>query len=387
MKKLFYAGLAGLAVFEILHVYFIMPMPGSQRMDSLALAYLLHSWRWAFRVFFAAMLLAGAGRVFGGKRKWLPALALLPAGLVVYWFNFGMAAEKMFRQPQNLRMKPQEENAVPGDRLVIGVEHNGMAKAYPIAFIAYHHQVRDTVGDRPVMVTYCSVCRTGRVYEPAVNGKAEAFRLVGMDRFNAMFEDAATKSWWYQATGQAVAGPLKGSRLPEIPSLQMSLNEWFGFHPEGLVMQADPAFLEQYDSLARFEKGLSRSELTRTDTARWAEKSWVVGLRSGPYRKAYAWADLVSEKIIHDTLGPVPVLLVLPAGMQAFAAFERPQGSRFELHQDTLYSDSLAYDSSGRRIGAAGNNLKPVQAYQEFWHSWRTFNPGTTRYRSVPLSP
>jgi hypothetical protein len=169
--------------------------------------------------------------------------------------------------------------------------------------------------------------------------------------------------------------------------MQTSVNEWFGFHPEGLVMQADPAFLEQYDSLARFEKGLSRGELTRTDTAPWAEKSWVVGLRSGPFRKAYAWADLVRKKIIHDTLGPVPVLLVLPAGKQAFAAFERPQRSRFELRQDTLYSDSLAYDLSGRRIGAAGNNLNPVQAYQEFWHSWRTFNPGTTRYRSAPLSP
>lgn len=59
------------------------------------------------------------------------------------------------------------------------------------------------------MVTYCTVCRTGRVYSPMVNGKLETFRLVGMDHFNAMFEDASTKSWWRQSNGDCIAGPLK----------------------------------------------------------------------------------------------------------------------------------------------------------------------------------
>jgi hypothetical protein len=55
------------------------------------------------------------------------------------------------------------------------------------------------------MVTYCTVCRTGRVYGPIINGKKETFRLVGMDHFNAMLEDATTKSWWQQATWDARA--------------------------------------------------------------------------------------------------------------------------------------------------------------------------------------
>ncbi len=44
-----------------------------------------------------------------------------------------------------------------------------------------------------------------------------------MDHFNAMFEDKTTKSWWRQATGEAISGTKKGVRLPEIPSQQMSL--------------------------------------------------------------------------------------------------------------------------------------------------------------------
>ena len=41
MKKLFYIGLIGLGLFEILKVYFIMPMPGSQQMESIDIAYFL----------------------------------------------------------------------------------------------------------------------------------------------------------------------------------------------------------------------------------------------------------------------------------------------------------------------------------------------------------
>ena len=60
MKKLFYLGLVLLVLFEIANVYFIMPMPGSQRMTSIDFAYRLYSWRWLFRAIFVVMIVAGA---------------------------------------------------------------------------------------------------------------------------------------------------------------------------------------------------------------------------------------------------------------------------------------------------------------------------------------
>jgi len=45
MKKLFYLGITLLVLFELANVFFIMPMPGSQRMSSIDLAYALYSWR------------------------------------------------------------------------------------------------------------------------------------------------------------------------------------------------------------------------------------------------------------------------------------------------------------------------------------------------------
>ena len=49
MRKLFYVGLLALVLFELANVYFIMPLPYSQRVRSIDVAYFLHERRWWFR--------------------------------------------------------------------------------------------------------------------------------------------------------------------------------------------------------------------------------------------------------------------------------------------------------------------------------------------------
>lgn len=381
MKKLFYIGLVGLALLEILNVYFIMPMPGSQQMDTVELAYFIHSSRWYFRVLFGIFIFIGAKETFGSKKKWIPLVALLFLFIICYAFNFQMTAEKMFSEPEKLSFYNSQHHQENDSSLVIAVTQGEEAKAYPVRYIVYHHQVRDSIAGKPIMVTYCSVCRTGRVFEPLVNGHVEKFRLVGMDHFNAMFEDSATRSWWQQSTGKAITGPLKGSELPEMRSTQMTVGKFFKLFPTGLVMQADSASLSKYDSLGRFEKGRSQSKLTGTDSLSWKEKSWVVGISQNGKSKAYDWNDLKSERIIHDTIGGQPILLALSVDGQSFAAFKRDSIQHlFSFKQDTLYSGEGVFDFKGKSTSSDMEDLKQINAYQEFWHSWRTFQPNTETY-------
>ena len=381
MKALFYLGIVGLILFEIANVYFIMPLPGSQRMRSIDLAYWLYTWRWAFRIGFGLLALAGVVAAWRAKgwRRWLVPGLIVLVGVAAYATNYEMAADTMFYQPETLAFKPARQNKVDLRRLVVGVELNGQAKAYPIQFIGYHHQVRDTVGGRPVLVSYCTVCRTGRVFSPFVDGEPETFRLVGMDHFNAMFEDETTGSWWRQANGEAIVGPRKGALLPELPSDQMTLRQWLRLHPASLVMQADSAFNDSYPKDFKYENGTSRKELTGTDSLSWRDKSWVVGLTVGRTSRAYDWNDLLRQRIIHDTLGGKPVVLVLASDRASFVAFERPDANtRFGLRRDSLVAPGGSYAFSG--VGPTGR-LRKVPASQEFWHSWRTFHPATSRYQ------
>ena len=291
-----------------------------------------------------------------------------------------MNAESMFKQPTMLTFKSQEDNVLNDSTVVIGVEYNGEAKAYPMRFLTYHHQVQDVIGGKPVIVTYCSVCRTGRVFEPTVNGKPEVFRLVGMDHFNAMFEDATTKSWWRQATGEAITGSLKGQALPEVESTQLTIGTWFNLYPDGVVMQLDAASKSSYDSLGRFEVGKSKGMLTRTDSLSWKDKSWVVGIQVGKESKAYDWILLKEQRIINDKVGDQPIVIALSSDGKSFVSFKRPSDlDNFSIRNDSLISSNRAYDFSGK-ASDSGEPLKKVSAYQEFWHSWRTFHPETEKY-------
>ena len=380
MKQIFFAGLIFLMLFEILNVYFIMPLPGSQQMNSVDLAYFLYRWRWSFRVVFSAMIAIG---FFAShfKNKWIPLVLFVLLFSVVYAVNFQMAADHMFYQPQKVLMVNAAANKVDSNRLVLGIVNNGQAKAYPIQFLGFHHQVKDSIGGKPVLVTYCTVCRTGRVYEPIINGKETQFRLVGMDHFNAMLEDVPTKSWWQQATGHAITGKLKGKQMPEFLSTQTSLAQWLQLNPQSLIMQPDPAFANDYDSTFKFESGKSTSKLTGTDSLSGKEKSWIIGVKAGTEKKAYDWNTLKAQRIIQDKMGNTPILLVLAKDEKSFFAFERPnEKSLFQLSNDTLVLNNHHYKINGTGIDTTFS-LKQLSAYQEFWHSWKFFNKDTSLYK------
>lgn len=376
MKKLFYLGVALAVLFEVANVYFIMPMPYSQRVRSIELAYVLYSWRWVFRAAFGVMIVAGfaSARRAPGWRTWLAPVSLLVVAGVAYMTNFTMSADHMFLQPASLAMRPANGNVVEQNRLVVGIAVNGDARAYPIQFIGYHHQVRDSVGGQPVLVSYCTVCRTGRAFTPVVNGKLESFRLVGMDHFNAMFEDKTTGSWWRQATGEAVVGPMKGKALAELPSQQMTLAQWLAIHPTSLIMQPDSQLRDKYSKKFDYETGTSRGALTGRDTVSWRDKAWVVGVVLNGESKAYDWNRLRRESVVNDDVGGTPIVLALASDHASFFVFERPDSiTRFVLRGDSLVG-------SGRAYALGGDALKPLSASQEFWHSWRTFHPGSKTY-------
>ncbi len=373
MKKLFYTGLLGLMIFEFANVYFIMPLPGSQQADSIDLAYFLYKWRWIFRVFFALLLLFGLFKS-NWKRKWTISLPLLLLGAIVYTLNFIMAADAMFKQPETITMMSANNNNVDTNRLIIGIEENGIAKAYPIQFLGYHHFVYDTLNNKPVLVTYCTVCRTGRVFDPTVNGKVEKFRLVGMDHFNAMIEDATTKSWWRQSTGEAITGEMKGKQLKELQSSQTSLAQWLKLYPNSKIMQADASSIKKYDSTFKYESGKSKSKLTGTDSLSWKRKSWVIGVKLNKQYMVFDWNELVKKRVLTGSLGNTQLFVVLAKDNKSFFAFENFTYTKPINQNDTIIIDARKFKLNGYGIDTAFN-LKPIKAYQEFLHSWKAFQP------------
>jgi hypothetical protein len=376
IKFWFYISSLLLLVFEVLNVYFIMPMPGSQSLDTLAIAYLLYTYRWFFRFAIAAIVLYFSVRLFN-KSTYLHFVFLFFIGGLIWIFNSNVAADKMFLNITKLIMLDSTHNTVPLDRLIIGVQAGGQSKAYPIQYLGYHHQVQDTLNGSPIMITYCNVCRTGRAFQPIVNGKKEKFRLVGMDHYNAMFEDASTKTWWRQVSGEAAAGPLKGQQLPEVFTEQMTLGTWLSIYPNSLVMQADSTFTSDYQDMESYEGGRSKSGLTRYDAADFNKKSWVVGVSQQGRNKAYSWNELTSKRLIIDSLGDLYFAITMGSDSLSFTClkFDKiPSRDSLFFYNDTLFYNNNKYNWNGRSHDANRNDITNIQVYQEYWHSWQAFH-------------
>lgn len=379
MKYLFFLAILLLILFEAANVFFIMPMPGSQAQDSVGWAYLLYHYRWWIRGGLALLALLG-GRQAVMTRPKASFLAVAVLAIVAYLVNFNMAADAMFRPMQEQVRLPAATSQVDPSRLVIGVAVGDAACAYPIQYLGYHHFLIDTLGGRRILVTYCTVCRTGRVFEPQVDGQALDFRLVGMDHFNAMLEDQASGTWWRQATGEAVAGPLQGKSLAEVESAQMTLRQWLALYPHSQVLQPDPGFAHAYADLSDYENGTRKGQLTRRDTASWQPKSWVVGVLHADSATAYDWNALQQQRILYDRLNGVSLAVVLAPDDKSFAALRlRDEGQRLAWRGDTLVDTLGHYDLLGRALDPGVPDLQRLRAYQEYWHSWKTFHPATNQ--------
>lgn len=389
-KTIAILGLLLLILFEFARVYLIMPMPGSQNFNSIDLAYFLGSNKWIIRLIGyllvsipCVLILRNANKtekiIIGG----LTAIYLS----VFYVFTFEMEADKMFYQPTKVVKTSLSKNKIPDNKLVIGVVIDSVASAYPIQLIGYHHQVVDNINGNPIMVTYCTVCRTGRIYSLMVNGKQETFRLVGMDHFNAMFEDATTKSWWRQSTGECIAGPLKGYKLQEIESDQLILSSWTRIHPNTKILQPDALFKEEFEDMDSYDKGISRGNLTKRDTASWKNKSWILGIQDGANAKTYDWNQLTKQRIIQDSLPNNPIVILLESDTASFHAYSSVINNEiliFRIKQDSIWDvntgSKWSFEGVCMNGKLKGKVLKSVRCYQEFLHSWEFFHPQSIRY-------
>ncbi|MDB5015294.1 MAG: hypothetical protein JWQ84_126 [Mucilaginibacter sp.] len=388
-SSLFWIGIILLVIPGLIHAYLLMPFPGSQDLNAITVAYYLEKIILPLRIAGGVVIIWYLLKYFSknskaGKISKLVVLALCLGSF--YFTDFMFKAETMFEEPQTIKFVTTIYNKVPENAVIIGVIHGGIAKAYSLVYLGYHHKVEDSVGNEPVLVTYCTMCRTGRVYSPLINGVKQNFRLVGARHYNAIIEDAGTKTWWYQATGNAAVGKLKGSHLQELPYEQSTLGAWITRHPGTLILQPDKHYLKDYDDLKNYDRLQAvdkDSTLKNKDTL--IRKSWVVALILNGQAKAYDWRQLSKKHVVNDHINQTPLMVAIEKDSLSYHAFNRVvQGKALHFKLDTIgrltdQETASVWDWDGVATSGAmkGSRLGKIQAYQEYWHSWKHFHPNT----------
>lgn len=148
--------------------------------------------------------------------------------------------------PKKMTAKEADALLAPDDA-VLGLSLNGETAAYPIRLLNWHEIANDVVGDVPVAVTYCPLCRSGIVFDRRLDGKATEFGVSGLLYKSALvMYDRATRSLWSQIMGRAIAGPSTGKALKRIPAVHTTWKEWRAKLPAARVATFDTGHERNY---------------------------------------------------------------------------------------------------------------------------------------------
>ena len=140
------------------------------------------------------------------------------------------------------RFTSAEDARYPDDALVLGVEIDGDAHAYPISVLNHREMVNDKVGGTPILSTWLPLGSAAMVHRREIEGEE-----VVLGNQGALFKDAMTwwdhdtGSVWSQTRGEAILGPRSGYRLESLRFTVTVWASWRRDHPGTLALDADSA--------------------------------------------------------------------------------------------------------------------------------------------------
>lgn len=230
---------------------------------------------------------------------------------------------------------------------VLGIEVNGVTRAYPIRILNYHEIVNDIVGGEAVVITYCPLCGSGMAFNAEINDKNFEFGVSGLlYNSDVLLYDRQTGSLWSQIMQISITGTMKGTRLKAIPLSQTTWRDWRARHPDTDVLSTETGYRRNYKANPYPNYGRSRrlyfpvSEESRL----YHRKSMVMGLEVDGEFKAYPFEEL--EK-----------------GTGRFS--DELNGEKFEVYYDHR-------NETARIFADSGDELPTVMA---FWFAWYAFHP------------
>lgn len=279
------------------------------------------------------------------------------------------------------------------DDIMLGVVSGKVAKAFPAADLSQHGAVFDKLPDGPISVTWCGVCNTGVVFRAEVNGRTLHFQYDRMVGANEVQKDLETGTSWQQATGEAIDGPLKGTRLRLYPVVRTTWAEWRKRYPRTMVLKPLPGYAERMPNRSTRIKAVTRLGPEGAPNGalaldkRLPARETVAGLEVGGETVAYPFSELRIGRVVNDRVGGLSIFIVHQPSSDTTTAFDaRGKGKvlTFQAANDDASSvTDLETRSTWNAYGLClegplkGTQLKQLILVPQFWFAWSQFHQGT----------
>jgi hypothetical protein len=270
--------------------------------------------------------------------------------------------------------------------LVFGVEINGDARAYPLRIMDWHEMLNDVIGGQPVSLAYCTLCRSGILFDTRTGDRTFTFGSSGLlYRSNKLMYDRETESLWMTIPGEPAGGKLatSGIKLKKLPLVVTTWGDWRGRHPATRVLSPDTGHKRDYSPGAAYGPYFASPDLmfpVPNLDARLKPKEEIFALEINGQSKAYALKKLRQTPILHDTLGDVNLVLVTNEKTSAVRAYSAGM-RRFSRRDGLLISDDgqeweIAEDALHNR--RTNERLPRLPGHLAYWFGWASFHPRTS---------
>ncbi|MFW5703780.1 MAG: DUF3179 domain-containing (seleno)protein [Patescibacteria group bacterium] len=273
-------------------------------------------------------------------------------------FSFFFDMRRFFPELGTLEHTKASAVNLHASTLIIGTTQTSPPIAYPLEeLVIPRHIINDTVGDTPLLVSYCALCRSGIILDPVVKGRRLSFAVAGVWRRNMIMVDNETASLWQQATGECIRGPYKGTQLRMIASVQTSWDAWLQNHADTLFGSEPPGIPKApfQHSFLHWLLGLVTNHVTIPGYSKRLHevppREPVYGIQIGTTSKAYPLSTLqkLPENSLTDQIGEREIRLQFDPDSHLVQA------------RDTTTNTEI-----------------PVE--QHWWLGWVEFHPDTTVY-------
>lgn len=197
--------------------------------------------------------------------------------------------------------------------------------------------------------------------------------------------DRSTMSLWSQVLGQAIAGPLEGTKLEQVPSEVTVWAAWKERHPNTLVLAKPAGLGSVYEDYHRDPEKIGIVGSKPPDS-RLPGKALVFGLTFSDQFAAVPFSVLQKEPVLNTEVFGVPVAVFSPRGENAAMAFERTvDGQILTLIVRDAESGSTWSWERGECLQGPfqGKQLKRVAGLPMYWAIWARFHPGTEVIEAV----
>jgi Protein of unknown function (DUF3179) len=140
--------------------------------------------------------------------------------------------EKQMKKVRTVIQRGKDDPLEPR-AVVVGIERNGSARAYPFPKLGAQNPIVDRLGGDPIAIVLGDDRKSFRVFRAVVGGEpVSLLRKAGVRPVRLI--DAETGSEW-DFSGRAIAGPRQGQQLEKLFALKEYWFDWKIYHPNTTV--------------------------------------------------------------------------------------------------------------------------------------------------------